>query len=82
MSEEIMEKFKMNMRLETCFNSISEISTAAYEYMIGEYEINDVEELIVALECIPGYVKEIEQIVLEIADNYENEIRELRNEQL
>lgn len=82
MSEEIIEKFKMNMRLEACFNSISEISTATYEYMIGEYEINDVEELIVALECIPSYVREIEQIILEIADSYENEIRELRNEQL
>lgn len=80
MNEEIMRKFKMNMRLEACFNSISEISTAAYEYMIGENKINDVDELIIALECIPSYVKEIEQIVLEIADDYETEIMELRNE--
>ena len=80
MNEEIMRKFKMNMRLDACFNSINEISTAAYEYMIGENKINDVEELIIALECIPSYVKEIEQIVLEIADDYETEIMELRNE--
>ena len=80
MNEEIMRKFKINMRLDACFNSINEISTAAYEYMIGENKINEVEELIIALECIPSYVKEIEQIVLEIADDYETEIMELRNE--
>lgn len=82
MNEEIIKKIKTNMKLQACFDSINEISIAVYKYMIGEYKVNDKNELIVALECIPSYVKEIEQIVLEITDDYETEIRELRNEQL
>ena len=69
MNEEIMRKFKINMRLDACFNSINEISTAAYEYMIGENKINEVDnekqrlnkiyrEEQEKLKVIPGYYGE------------------------
>lgn len=82
MNEEIIKKIGRNMRLEACLDSIKECSDVAHGYISGEYEINDVDELIAALACIPQYVEEIDQIILEMAEEYEKEIEGLKIEQL
>lgn len=82
MNEEIIKKLGRDMRLDAYLDSIKECSDVACGYISGEYEINDVEELVTTLACIPQYVEEIEKIILEMAEEYEKEIEELKYEQL
>ncbi len=82
MNEEIRKKLGRNMELTACLNSIKECTEVARGYITHEYEINDVDELIAALASIPEYIKEIEQIIIEITEEYEQEIEVLKHEQL
>ena len=45
-------------------------------------ELKHVFKLVVALNEVPEYIEEIENIILEMANEYEEEIKELKNEQL
>lgn len=82
MNEEIRKKLGRNMELTACLNSIKECNKVALDYITNEYEINDVDELIAALASVPEYIKEIEQIIMEITEEYEQEIEVLKREQL
>ncbi|MCM1197146.1 MAG: hypothetical protein NC310_08800 [Roseburia sp.] len=82
MNERIMKKFTMEMKLGSCLKSIKECTSVASDYIEGNYEINDVDELIVALRSVEEDVEEIEQIVADIEEEYESEIEELKYEQL
>ncbi len=82
MNEEIRKKLGRNMELTACLNSIKECNNVALGHITHEYEINDVDELISALASVPEYIKEIEQIIMEIIEEYEQEIKVLKNEQL
>lgn len=81
MNKEIMKKLKREMRLNACLDSIKEYSNTTIDYLTGEYEINDLNELIASLASIPEYIEEVEQIILEMNEEYEKEI-EVLNEQL
>lgn len=82
MNEKYMKKLGRDMRLSACLSSIKECTNIAYNYIAYDYEINDVDELIATLASVPEYIKEIEQIIIEMASEYENEIEELKYEQL
>ena len=81
MNEKIMKRFKREIGLDACLSSIKECVSVARDYITG-VEVNDVKELIVAFESVPEYIEEIKQLTLEMTEDYEEEIKELENEQL
>ena len=82
MNEKIMIKFGREMKLYACLDSIKESCNLANAYINGNYKANDVNELTAALDSVEEYVEDIDNIVAEIAEEYEKEIEELKNEQL
>ena len=82
MDKEIMRKLSRDMKLSSCLYSIKEWCEVARDYIDCKYIVNDVNELVVALNEVPEYIEEIENIILEMANEYEEEIKELKNEQL
>lgn len=82
MNEKIMIKFGREMKLYACLDSIKESCNLASAYINGTYKANDVNELTAALDSVEEYVEDIDNIVAEIAEEYEKEIEELKNEQL
>ena len=82
MNEKIMIKFGREMKLYACLDNIKEICNLASYYINGTYKANDVNELTAALDSVEEYVEDIDNIVAEIAEEYEKEIEELKNEQL
>lgn len=81
MNKEIMKKIRRDMQLDAYFDNIKECSNTTIDYITGEYKIDDIDELIDTLSCIPKYIKKIESIILEMTLEYEREI-EVLNEQL
>ena len=82
MNEKIKIKFRREMKLYACLDSIKESCNLASAYIKGNYKANDVNELTVALDSVEEYVEDIDNIVSEITEEYEKEIEELKNEQL
>lgn len=82
MTEELKKKFDRDIRLSYNLNFIKQCCEVASMYLNGDYEINDLEELIFDLHNIEDNVREIEELIEEIALEYEQEIEVLRNEQL
>lgn len=82
MEEKILKRFRREMRLNACLKSIREACETASLYFDNEYVVYDFDEFSCALSCAADYTKEIDEIVGEIIDAYEEEIRELENEQL
>lgn len=68
------------MQIITYLDSIKECTDVAKGYISGEYIVNDLEELIVALSCIPEDIEEIKKNLYEITSEYEKEIMELKYE--
>ena len=82
MDKEIMRKLSRDMKLNSCLYSIQECCEVAKNHINCKYRVNDVDELVVALSEVPDYIEEIEEIILEMANEYEEEIEVLKNEQL
>lgn len=80
MNKEIMKKLMRDMRLDACFESIKECTSVASDYIKGIYEVNDVDELVVALRSVEEDIDEIEEIIMEMALEYEVEMNELIEE--
>lgn len=78
MDKEIMRKLSRDMKLSSCLYSIKECCEVARDYIDCKYIVNDVNELVVALNEVPEYIEEIENIILEMANEYEEEIEVLR----
>ena len=82
MDKEIMRKLSRDMKLNSCLYNIKECCEVAKNHINCKYRVNDVDELVVALSEVPDYIEEIEEIILEMANEYEEEIEVLKNEQL
>lgn len=82
MNDKIIIKFGKKMKLYACLDSIKEICNLASSYIKGNYKVNDIDELIAALDSVEEYIDDIDNIASEIAEEYEKEIEELKNEQL
>lgn len=76
------KKLNNEMEIFASLASIKECTKVAQGYINGEYKVNDIEELIVALSCIPEEIEEIKKLIFNITQEYEREIMELKNERL
>lgn len=82
MNKQLMKKIGRDMRLDACLESIKECTNVAANYIEGIYEVNDIDELVVTLRSVEDYIKDINEIILEMSSEYETEIEVLKNEQL
>lgn len=82
MNKQFMKKIGRDMRLDACLESIKECTNVAANYIEGIYEVNDIDELVVTLRSVEDYIKDIDEIILEMSSEYETEIEVLKNEQL
>ena len=80
MTEEIKRKFSREMKIEYNLDFIKQCCKVASMYLDGDYEVNDLDELIFDLYNIDENVKELEELIQEMALEYEEEIRALKNE--
>ena len=78
MNEEMIKLSERNIKIYGSLDIINECVEVARGYINKEYEVNDVDELVVALSCVKEYINDIEEAVLELEQ--ENEV--LGNEQL
>ena len=80
MTEALKKKFDRDLKLSYNLNFIKQCCEVASMYLSGDYEINDLDELIFDLYNIEDNVKEIEESIEEMALEYEQEIEVLKNE--
>ena len=70
------KKIIKEMQIITYLESIKESTNVARGYIKGEYKVNDKDELITALSCIPEDINEIKQLIFDLIREYEKEIME------
>ncbi len=70
------KKIIKEMRIMTYLESIKESTNVARGYIKGEYNVNDVDELVTALICIPDDINEIKQLIFDLIRECEKEIKE------
>lgn len=80
MNEKYMKKLVREMEIDNYLEDIKEVSNVAYGYITNKIEVNDLEELIVKLDCVDYYIKNVKDLIEEMALEYEQEIKELENE--
>lgn len=74
------KKIIKEMQIMTYLESIKESTNVARGYIKGEYNVNDVDELVTALSCIPEDIEEIKKLLYEITGEYEKELMESKYE--
>lgn len=82
MNKALNKRIINEMQIITYLDAIKECTEVARGYINGEYKVNDVDELVVALSCIPDDIEEIKHLIYEINQNCEKEIREVEYERL
>lgn len=70
------KKIIKEMQIMTYLESIKESTNVACGYIKGEYNVNDVDELVTALTCIPDDINEIKQLIFDLIRECEKEIKE------
>ena len=70
------KKIIKEMQIMTYLESINESTNVACGYIKGEYNVNDVDELVTALTCIPDDINEIKQLIFDLIRECEKEIKE------
>lgn len=74
------KKIIKEIQIMTYLESIKESTNVARGYIKGEYRVNDVDELVTALSCIPNDINEIKQLIFDLIREYEKEITEFEYE--
>ncbi len=74
------KKINNEMQIMTYLDAIKECTEVARGYINGEYKVNDVDELVVALSCISEDVEDIKQLLYEIIQECNEEISEVEYE--
>ena len=80
MTEELKRKFDREIKISYNLDFIKQCCKIASMYISGDYEVNDLDELIIDLNNIEENVKELEELITQMALEYEKEIEVLRNE--
>ena len=80
MTEELKRKFDREIKISYDLDFIKQCCKIASMYISGNYEVNDLDELILDLDNIEENVKELEELIIQMALEYEKEIEVLRNE--
>ncbi len=82
MNKETKKNFIRSMEIDACLKSIKECTNVARYYIAGEYEVNDVDELVTSLASVKEDIEYIDKLIIEMQEEYEKEIEELKYEQL
>ncbi len=82
MDKNIKERINNEIHIMACLDAIEERVEVACGYINGEYEVNDVDELVAALSTTSEDIEEIKNLIYVIIQNYEKEIREAEYEWL
>lgn len=80
MTEELKRKFDRKIKISYNLDFIKQCCKIASMYISGDYEVNDLNELILDLDNIEENVKELEELINQMALEYEKENEVLRNE--
>lgn len=80
MTEELKKKFDREIKLSYNLEFIKQCCKIASMYISGDYEVNDLEELIFDLNNVDENIKEINELIKEMTIEYEEEIEVLKNE--
>lgn len=80
MNKILDKKINNEMQIITYLDAIKECTEVARGYINGEYKVNDVDELVVALSCISEDVEDIKSLLYEIIQEYNEEIIEVEYE--
>lgn len=80
MTEKLKRKFDREIKLSYNLDFIKQCCEIANMYISGDYEINDLNELIFDLDNIEEKAKEIEELITEMILENEKEIEVLKNE--
>ena len=70
------KKIIKEMQIMTYLESINESTNVACGYIKGEYNVNDVDDLVTALTCISDDINEIKQLIFDLIRECEKEIKE------
>lgn len=82
MDKNIKERINNEIHIMAYLDAINERVEVARGYINGEYEVNDVDELVTALLTTLGDIEDIKKLIYGIIQNYEKEIREAEYERL
>ena len=82
MKEKYMKKFMLEIEINNYLNDIKEYSNSALHYLINPSDRLDKEEVIMYLSCIEECTNNVDELVEKIEEEYENDIKELKDERL
>lgn len=82
MKEKYMKKFMLEMEINNYLNDIKEYSNSALLYLTNPSDKLDKEEIIMYLSCVEEYTDYVDELIGKIEEEYENDIKELKDERL
>ncbi len=82
MKEKYMKKFMLETEINNYLNDIKEYSNSALLYLTNPSDELDKEEIIMYLSCVEECTDCIDELIEKIEEEYENDIKELKDERL
>ncbi len=76
-----MEFFKLEMTIDNYLSDILNYSESTYDYLTGNINELDGDEIIMYLSTIPECIETTKELINKLEETYEKEIKDL-NEQL
>lgn len=73
MSENTRKKFNIEIQIRNYLTDLENYANGAYNYIIGNPMITDIDEILCCLESIPEITKTIDKLIEELEVLYENE---------
>lgn len=73
MSENTRKKFNIEIQIRNYLTDLENYANGAYNYIIGNPMITDIDEILCCLESIPEITKTIDKLIEELEVLYEDE---------
>ena len=73
MSENTRKKFNIEIQIRNYLTDLENYANGAYNYIIGNPMITDIDEILCCLESVPEITKTIDKLIEELEVLYENE---------
>lgn len=70
----MMKYFKLEIMIDNYLSDITNYSEAAYDYLTGQQDNVDRDEIIMYLSSVPETVEFVKKLIAELEDTYQNEI--------
>ncbi len=78
MNKNTIKKLSKEIELENYLNDISEYSTSAYNYLTSWDSNLDKDEIVMYLSSVDECIREIKNLIQELASEYEQEMGEVQ----